>query len=93
MKNISFRSERKFSGKARFPIQKATEVWRRKSKEQKQKNYELTTYVNGDCSRHIELKHVIENSLENISDRNASTDKSINVPEDLYRKDKYKSII
>jgi hypothetical protein len=93
MENISFRSERKFSGKARFPIQKATKVWRRKSEEQKEKNYELSTYVNDVCSRHIELKHVIENSPENISDRNASTDKCINVPEDLHRKDKYKSII
>jgi hypothetical protein len=93
MENISFRSERRFSGKARFPIQKATKVWRRKSEEQKEKNYELSTYVNDVCSRHIELKHVIENSPENISDRNASTDKCINVPEDLHRKDTYKSII
>jgi hypothetical protein len=93
MENISFRSERKFGGKARFPIQKATKVWRRKLEEQKEKNYELSTYVNDVCSRHIELKHVIKNSPENISDRNASTDKCINVPEDLHRKDKYKSII
>jgi hypothetical protein len=93
MENISFRSERKFSGKARFPIQKATKVWRRKSEEQKEKNYELSTYDNDVCSRHNELKKVIENSPENISDRNASTDKCINAPEDLHRKDKYKSII
>ena len=64
-----------------------------KLEEQKQKNCELSTHVNGVYSRHIKLKHVIENFLENISGRNASTDKSINVPEDLYRKDKYKSII
>ena len=64
-----------------------------KSKEQKKKNCELSTHVNGVCSRHIKLKHVIENFPENISGRNASTDKSISVPEDLYRKDKYKSII
>jgi hypothetical protein len=93
MENISFRSERRFSGKARLPIQKATKVWRRKSEEQKEKNYELSTYDNDVCSRHIELKHVIENSPENISDRIASTDKCINAPEDLHRKDKYKSII
>ena len=93
MENISFRSERKFSGKARFPIQKVTKVWRRKSEEQKEKNYELSTYVNDVCSRHIESKHVIENSPENISDINASTDKCINVPEDLHKNDKYKSII
>ena len=47
--------------------------FKRKSEEQKQKNCELSTHVNGVCSRHIKLKHVIENFPENISGRNAST--------------------
>jgi hypothetical protein len=46
-----------------------------KSEEQKQKNCELSTHVNGVYSRHIKLKHAIENFPENISGRNDSTDK------------------
>ena len=38
------------------------------------------------------LKHAIEDIPENISDRNVPTGKSINVLEDLHRRDKYKSI-
>jgi len=95
--------------------QKTTKVWRRKSEEQRQKDYASTTYVNGDCSRHMEknqinyfiltnkqqkkettnaecLKHAIEDFPENISDINVPTGKSINVLEDLHRRDKYKSI-
>ena len=43
--------------------------------------------ANAEC-----LKHAIEYFPENISDINVPTSKNINDPEDLHRRDKYKSI-